>query len=43
MQQLLRRAHRAVRSARERGIPLPRSLVERIARRYDRLVQEALA
>ena len=43
MQQLLRRAHRAVGIAREKGIPLPRSLVERIGRRYDRLLEQALA
>ena len=43
MQQLLRRANRAVGSARERGRALPRSLLERIERRYDQLVQEALA
>ena len=43
MQQLLRRAHRAVGMAREQGVPLPRSLLERIRRRYDRLLEEALA
>ena len=43
MQQLLRRANRAVWIARERGIGLPRSLLERIARRYDQRVREALA
>ena len=43
MQRLLRRANRVVRRARERGIALPRSLLERIERRYDRLVREALA
>ena len=43
MQQLLRWAHRAVRSAREKGLSLPRSLVELIERRYDRLVGEGLA
>ena len=43
MQQLLRRANRAARRARERGIALPRSLLERIQRRYDQLVGEALA
>ena len=43
MQRLLRRANRVVQRARERGIALPRSLLERIERRYDRLVQEALA
>ena len=43
MQQLLRRANRAVWSARERGLRLPRSLLERSGRRYDQLVGEALA
>ncbi len=43
MQQLLRRAKRAVDSVRERGVALPRSLLERIERRYDELVREALA
>ncbi len=43
MQQLLRRANRAVWMARERGLALPRSLLERIERRYDQLVGEALA
>ncbi len=43
MQQLLRRANRAVWIARERGIGLPRSLRERIGRRYDQLVGDALA
>ncbi len=43
MQQLLRRAKRAVDSVRERGVALPRSLLERIERRYDQLVREALA
>ncbi len=43
MQQLLRRANRAVWIAREKGIPLPRSLLERIRGRYDRLLEEALA
>ncbi len=42
MQQLLRRANRAVWMARERGLALPRSLLERIERRYDQLVGEAL-
>ena len=43
MQRLLRRAARAVRIAQEKGVPLPRSLLERIRRRYDRLLEEALA
>ncbi|MCY4596991.1 MAG: hypothetical protein OXC19_19595, partial [Bryobacterales bacterium] len=43
MQQLLRRAKRVVDSARERGVALPRSLLEKIAGRYDELVREALA
>ena len=43
MQQLLRRANRAVGMAREWGQALPRSLLERIGRRYDELVREALA
>lgn len=43
MQRLLRRAARAVRIARAKGVPLPRSLLERIRRRYDELVEEALA
>jgi transposase len=43
MQRLLRRAARAVRIAQEQGVPLPRSLLERIRRRYDRLLEEALA
>ena len=43
MQLLLRRANRAVRMALERGIPLPRALVEQIQRRYDQWVGEALA
>ncbi len=43
MQQLLRRANRAVWIAREQGKALPRSLLERIERRYDQLVREALA
>ena len=43
MQQPLRRANRAVWIAREKGIPLPRSLLERIRGRYDRLLEEALA
>ncbi len=43
MQRLLRRAQRVVRSARARKIPLPRSLRERIERRYDRLLEEAVA
>ena len=43
MQQLLRRANRAVWIAREKGIPLPRSLLERIRGCYDRLLEEALA
>ena len=43
LQQLLRRALRALRIARQRGIALPRSLLERLERRYDQLVGEALA
>ncbi len=43
MQQLLRRANWAVGIVRERGQALPRSLLERIERRYDQLVREALA
>ncbi len=43
MQQLLRRAKRAVWIAREQGQALPRSLLERIERRYEQLVREALA
>lgn len=43
MQQLLRRANRAVWIVREQGRALPRSLLERIERRYDQLVREALA
>ena len=43
MQQLLRRAKRVVDSARERGVALPRSLLEKIEGRYDELVREALA
>ena len=43
MQQLLRRANRAVWIVGERGKALPRSLLERIERRYDQLVREALA
>ena len=43
MQQLLTRARRAVRLARARGDPLPASLLERILRRYDQLVAQALA
>ena len=43
MQRLLGRANRVVLRARERGIELPRSLLERIERRYDRLVREAVA
>ena len=43
MQVLLKRANRAVRMAREKGIPLPRSLRERMRGRYDRLLEEALA
>ena len=43
MQQLLRRANRVVGIVRERGQVLPRSLLERIQRRYDQLVREALA
>ena len=43
MQQLLRRANRAVWIAREQGKALPRSLLERIERRYDQLLLEALA
>ena len=43
MQRLLRRAALAVRIAQEKGVPLPRSLLERIRRRYDRLLEEALA
>ena len=43
MQQLLRRARLAVQLARERGIPLPRSLLDRIQRRYDQLLEQALA
>ncbi len=43
MQQLLRRAKQAVDIVRERGVALPRSLLERIERRYDKLVREALA
>ena len=39
----LRRANRAVWIVRERGMALPRSLLERIERRYDQLVREALA
>jgi len=42
MQQLLRRANRAVWIAREQGKALPRSLLERIERRYEQLVREAL-
>ena len=46
MQQVLRRARRARRAAelaREQGVPLPRSLLARIERRYDRLLEQALA
>ncbi len=43
MQRLLRRAHRAMRIARGLEIELPQSLRERIERRYDRLLEEALA
>ena len=46
MQQLLRRARRARRAAelaREQCVPLPRSLLARIERRYDRLLEQALA
>ena len=43
MQRLLRRAGQAARIARERGIPLPPSLVQRIERHYDSLVARALA
>ena len=43
MQQLLRRAHRAVGIAREQAVPLPQSLVDLIGRRYDRLLEQALA
>ena len=43
MQQLLRRASRAVRLARDWGIPLPRSLAGLIERLYDRLLAQALA
>ena len=43
MQQLLRRANRAAWIARERGQALPRSLLERIERRYEQLLREALA
>ena len=43
MQRLLRRAARTVRIARAKGVPLPRSLPERIRRRCDELVEEALA
>ena len=43
MQQLLRRANRAVRIAREQGQALPRPLLERIERRYQQWVREALA
>ena len=43
IQQLLRRANRAVWIAREQGQALPRSLLERIERRYEQLVREALA
>lgn len=42
MQRLLRLAHRVVRRARERGIPLPRWLRKRLEAVYDELVQEAL-
>ena len=42
MQRLLRLAHRVVRRARERGIPLPRWLRQRLAAVYDELVQQAL-
>ena len=43
MQHLLLRAWLAVRIARAKGVPLPRSLLERILRRYDELLEEALA
>ena len=43
LQQLLRRANRAVWIAWQRGHALPRSLLERIQRRYDQLLGEALA
>ena len=43
MQQLLRRANWAVGIVRERGQALPRSLLERIERRYEQLVRQALA
>jgi len=43
MQQLLRRANRAVWIARERGQALPRSLLEQVERRYDQLLREVLA
>ena len=43
IQQLLRRARKAVRLARARRDSLPPSLLERILRRYDQLVQQALA
>ena len=43
MQRLLRRMARAVRIARAKGVPLPRSLLERFRRRYDELLEEALA
>ena len=43
MQQLLRRAKRALWIVRERGMALPRSLLERIERRDDQWVREARA
>ena len=43
LQQLLRRAHRAVGIAREKGFRCRGSLLEHIRRRYDRLLDEALA
>ncbi len=42
LQRLLRRAARAVRIAQRLGVPLPDSLLERIRKRYERLVQEGL-
>ena len=43
MQRLLRRAARAGRIAKRLGVPLPDSLLERIRKRYERLVEQGLA
>ncbi len=43
LQRLLQRANRVMHSVRQRAIPLPRSLLMRLERRYDQVLEAALA